>query len=279
VSEQAAPRRIDAHQHYWRPARGDYHWMPAEGPLHKDYLPGDLRPLNEAAGIDGTIAVQAAQTVAETDWLLELAADSASSILGVVGWAPLDDPADATIERFGANPACVGVRPMLHDLNEDDWIVKRVAPEQLERIAEQKLVLEILARPAQLPHVRQAIAAVDELTVVIDHLAKPVYQAEPGEWAAQMQALAARPDTYCKLSGIVTELRPGWRVDDVRRHVEQVLTSFGPDRILFGSDWPVCLTAASHAEVVALAQLLTEQLDEHEHALVFGGNAERVYGI
>jgi L-fuconolactonase len=279
MSTREASRRIDAHQHYWRVARGDYHWMPAEGPLHNDYLPEDLRPLNEAAGIDGTIVVQAAQTVAETDWLLELAAAPASSIVGVVGWVPLDDSSDPTIERLGAHPACVGVRPMLHDLTDDDWILRRVPREQLERVASQGLVLEILARPQHLAHVLRAVEAVSELTVVVDHLAKPVYRSEPGEWADRMAALAARPRTYCKLSGIVTELGPGWSVDDVRRHADHVLEAFGPDRVLFGTDWPVCLTAATHGEVVALAERLAEKLDERERDLLFGGNAEHVYGI
>jgi L-fuconolactonase len=279
MSASEAPKSIDAHQHYWRVARGDYHWMPADGPLHRDYLPDDLRPLNEAAGIDGTIVVQAAQTVAETDWLLELAADPASRIIGVVGWVPLDDPADATIERLGAHSACVGVRPMLHDLADDDWIVRSVPREQLERVASQELVFEVLARPQHLPHVLRAVEAVDELTVVVDHLAKPVYRTDPGQWAACMSALAARPRTYCKLSGIVTELGPGWRVEDVRRHADHVLETFGLDRVLFGTDWPVCLTAATHAEVVALAERLTEQLDERERGLLFGGNAEQVYGV
>jgi L-fuconolactonase len=275
-------RRIDAHQHYWRPARGDYHWMPAEGPLHRDYLPADLRPLNAAAGIDGTITVQAAQTVAETDWLLQLAGDPASDILGVVGWVPLDTLTHATLDLMAAHPACVGVRPMLQDLEDDDWISTRVPREQLARVAQGELVFEVLSFPRQLPYVVQALESVPELTVVIDHLSKPVYTAERGEWAKwaeHMTALSARPGTYCKLSGMVTEVGAGWSVDDVRRHADFVLEAFGPDRVLFGTDWPVCLQVASHAQVVELAEQLTSPLNDTERAAIFGGNAERVYGI
>jgi L-fuconolactonase len=272
-------RRIDAHQHYWRTARGDYHWMPPDGPLHRDYLPADLHPLNEAARIDGTIAVQAAQTVAESDWLLDLATDPGARILGVVSWVPLDDPDDGTLERFAANPACVGVRPMLQDLEEDDWISARVAREQLERVTSLGLVFEVLSLPRQLRYVVQALEPVPELTVVIDHLSKPDYRADPGEWATYITALAARPQTYCKLSGIVTELGEDWRIEDMRRHVDVVLDAFGPERTLFGSDWPVCLKVASHDQVVRVAEELTAHLSEEDRANVFGANAERVYGV
>jgi L-fuconolactonase len=276
-------RRIDAHQHFWRVERGDYHWMPPAGadagPLRDDYLPSDLRPLNEAAGIDGTIAVQAAQTVAETDWLLQLAEDADASILGVVGWAPLDDPADTTIERIADHPRGVGVRPMLHDIPQDDWIARRVPREQLERVAAAGLVFEVLSFPLHLPHALRALEPVDELVVVIDHLSKPAYRDELRAWADHMRAFAARPRTYCKLSGMVTEVGAGWTADDVRPHADLVLEAFGPERVLFGTDWPVCLLAASHAQVVELAEQLTADLDAHERAAVFGGNAAAVYGV
>ncbi len=282
-SDDSAPRRIDAHQHYWQVTRGDYHWMPPEGPdalpLRRDYLPADLHPLNAAAGIDGTIAVQAAQTVAETDWLLELAAEPGSEILGVVGWAPLDDPDDATLARLGADPRCVGIRPMLQDLPEEDWIARRVPSSRLAETAAHGLVFEVLSLPAHLPHVLRALEPVDELVVVVDHLSKPAYREPVGAWGDHMRALAARPRTYCKLSGLATGIGADWTVDDVRRHAELVLDAFGPERVLFGSDWPVCLLAASHAQVVELADQLLAGLDDAARAGVMGGNAARVYGV
>jgi L-fuconolactonase len=269
-------RRIDAHQHFWRVARGDYRWMPDRGPLRRDYLPADLWPLTEAAGIEGSIAVQAAQTVAETDWLLGL---DDPAILGVVGWCPLDDPADGTIERLAAVPRCVGVRPMLQDLPEDDWIARRVARRELERVAAGGLVFELLAHPRHLPHALRAFEPIADLVVVVDHLAKPDYRGELGRWADDMRTLAARPRTYCKLSGLVTEVGPGWSADDFRRHADVVLDAFGPDRVMFGSDWPVCVDAASYAEVVELAERLTAHLDARERAAIFGGAAAAVYGV
>jgi L-fuconolactonase len=252
--------------------------MPADGPLHRDYLPADLAPLNAAAGIDGTIVVQAAPTVAETDWLLELAAGE-RSILGVVGWAPLDDPDDPTLARLGGERACVGVRPMLQDLADDDWIDRCVARGTLERVAAHGLVFDVLARPAQLPPALRALERVPELVAVVDHLGKPDYSCDPGGWAATIRAFAARPNTYCKLSGLISEVGRGWSRDCFRAHADVVLQAFGPDRVLFGSDWPVCLTAGSHAQVVELADWLLEGLERAERQAVFGGNAARMYRV
>jgi L-fuconolactonase len=271
------PRRIDAHQHYWSIGRGDYGWIQKGDALDRDYLPADLAPLNAAAGIDQTIVVQAAPTVAETDWLLALAPDE-PSILGVVGWAPLDDPDDPTLDRLGADAGCVGVRPMLQDL-PDDWIERRVERETLERVAAHGLVFDVLARPAQLLPALHALEQVPELVAVIDHLGKPDYASHPGAWADAMRSLAARPGTHCKLSGLITELGPGWARDDVRAHAEVALQAFGPDRVLFGSDWPVCLTAGSHRQVVDLAGWLLEALEPVERDAVFGGNAARIYHV
>jgi L-fuconolactonase len=279
MSSAAGHRRIDTHQHFWRVARGDYHWMPDSGPLRNDYLPGDLAPLNAAAGIDGTITVQCAQTVAETDWLLQLAEEEGSGILGVVGWAPLDDPDDPTLDRLGADPICVGIRPMIHELPDEDWIVRQVRTEELSRVAAHGLVFEVLSFPNHLGHALQAVASIDDLVVVIDHLSKPHYRDGLGGWAEGMRAFAERPETYCKLSGLVTEVGDGWVADDFRRHVDFVLEAFGPARVMFGTDWPVCLKAASHAQVVGLAEQLTADLGESERAAVFGGNAARVYGV
>lgn len=271
------PRRVDAHQHYWRLERGDYHWMPDDGVLHRDYLPEDLAPANAASAIDGTIAVQAAETVAETDWLLQLAATE-PSILGVVGWAPLDDPDDPTLERLAADPRCLGIRPMLQDL-EDDWIVRCVERETLERVAALGLVFDLLSIPPQLDYALTALEPVTDLVVVVDHLSKPAYLEQQGDWAAGIRAFADRPNTYCKLSGLITEVGTGWKRDDFRRHTDFALDAFGPERLLFGTDWPVCLLAGSHADVVELAEWLVADLDGDQKAAVFGGNAERIYGL
>jgi L-fuconolactonase len=279
VRDDGESLRIDAHQHFWRVARGDYDWMPAGPPLRRDYLPEDLRPLNQAAGFDGSIVVQAAQTVAETEWLLNLAVEDDPAILGVVGWARLDGDADAMLARLGDHPKGGGVRPMLQDLGEDDWIWRRVPQQTLHDVAAQGLVFDVLSYPRHLPWVRRALERVDDLVVVIDHLSKPSYREALGGWRDDMRALAARPQTFCKLSGLVTEVSGGWSIDDFRRHVDIVIEAFGPERMLFGTDWPVCLLAAKHAEVVRLAEVLTADLGPLAQAQIFGSNAKRVYGV
>ena len=199
TSGAGVPPRIDAHQHYWKVERGDYHWMPPPGrdagPLRRDYLPSDLRPLNAAAGIDGTIAIQAAQTVAETDWLLGLAAQPDSGILGVVGWAPLDVPDDRALERLGADPRCVGVRPMLHDLADEDWIARCVPATRLEDVAALGLVYEVLSFPSHLRHVLRALEPVGDLVVVVDHLSKPAYR-EATRRLGRRHARTRRPSAH-----------------------------------------------------------------------------------
>jgi L-fuconolactonase len=279
VRDDGESPRIDAHQHFWCIARGDYDWMPAGPPLRRDYLPEDLRPLNQAAGFDGSIVVQAAQTVAETEWLLNLAVEDDPTILGVVGWAPLDGDADAMLTRLGDHPKAVGVRPMLQDLAEDDWIWRRVPQQTLQDVAAQGLVFDVLSYPRHLQWVRRALERVDDLVVVIDHLSKPSYREALGGWRDDMRALAARPQTFCKLSGLVTEVGGDWSIDDFRGHADVVIEAFGPERMLFGSDWPVCLQAANHAEVVGLAEALTDDLGPLAQAQIFGSNAKRVYGV
>ena len=167
---------------------------------------------------------------------------------------------------------------MLQDL-ADDWIERCVERETLERVAALGLVFDLLTYPPQLDYALRALEPVSDLVVVVDHLSKPAYLEEPGDWAAGIRAFADRPNTYCKLSGLITEVGTGWKREDFRRHADIALDAFGPERVLFGSDWPVCLLAGSHAEVIELAEWLTEDLDDDQKAAVFGGNAERAYGI
>jgi len=274
-------RRIDAHQHFWKVERGDYHWMPESGPLRRDYLPVDLAPLNNTAGIEETVLVQAAQTVEETDFLLDVAARSDGMVLGVVGWAPLDSgQAAPELEKAAENPKVVGVRPMLHDLPEVDWITQPVVIESMRRLPELGLCFDILSYPEHLPYALRAVDQVPELDVVIDHLSKPRYGSNINdEWRYWMSEFAERPRVCCKLSGMVTEVGKGWTVDDFRSHVEFIFEAFGPSRVMFGSDWPVCLQAASHEEVVRLAEGFTSWLSEEQYADVWGGTAARFYGL
>jgi L-fuconolactonase len=222
--------------------------------------------------------VQVAPTVAATDWLLSLAAYE-SRICGVVGWAPLDDADDPSLARLGEDPRCVGVRPMRQDMPEDDWLERHVRRETLEQVAASGLVFDVPACPAQLGPALRALERVPELVVVVDHLGEPPFDHDPDDWADLIRAFAARPHTHCKLSGLIGEVPRGFDRDGFRRHVEIVVEAFGPGRVLFGSDWPVCLTAGTHAEVIELADWLTRELEPAEREAVFGGNAARVYNV
>lgn len=275
-------RRIDAHQHFWIVDRADYPWMPEDGLLHKDYLPPDLVALNRAAGIDGTVLVQAAPTVAETEFMLSLSEQADSQILGVVGWVPLDSADGARdMERLVAHPKMRGLRPMIQDLPDDRWILQPQVMENLRQMPRLGLRFDVVTFPRHLPAVFEALQQLPELDFVIDHLSKPRYREgiEADGWRHWMRRFAELPRAHCKLSGMVTEVGAGWSVDDFRAHTDVILEAFGPERVMFGSDWPVCLLAATHAEVVGLAEQLTASLSAGERAAVWGVTAERFYGL
>jgi len=272
-------QRIDAHQHFWRLDRGDYGWLtPALGPIHRDFGPADLEPMLRQHEIGGTILVQAAPTVAETHYMLELAA-STPSVMGVVGWAPLAAPdAVAQVTALAADPLLVGLRPMLHDLDDPDWVLGEALPPALRAMERLGLVFDALVRP---PHLSRILVLADRhpgLPIVIDHAGKPdLTQGWNAAWAADMAALARRPSVTCKLSGLLTEAPPGADAALLRPVVRHLLECFGPTRILWGSDWPVLTLAASYDRWVALTDELLMELSSLERAAVLGGNAARLH--
>ncbi|HEX6972075.1 MAG TPA: amidohydrolase family protein [Limnochordia bacterium] len=275
--------RIDAHQHFWRLDRGDYGWLtPEHGVLYRDYLPDDLRPHLQHHRIDRTILVQAAPTVAETEFLLSLA-DQEPFIGGVVGWVDLEAPdLPAELDRLARHPKFVGVRPMLQDLADDRWIRRPAVRDALALLEERGIRLDLLTFPRHLPYVLEMLAERPGLFAVIDHLSKPDIrhrQLEP--WRSLIREAAAFERVFCKLSGMVTEAdHAHWRPDDLKPYVDHVFEVFGPDRVMFGSDWPVCLLAAEYDQVVdALRQALGPRLDPDVERRVFGLNAARFYGI
>lgn len=275
--------RIDSHQHYWTMERHDYHWMtPAVPVLYCDYLPADLRPCLDRHGIDMTILVQAAQTVAETDFLLELAAGE-DSIAGVVGWLDMEAPDFAgQFERYRKHPGFVGLRPMLQDIEDDRWILRPKVLASLRLVAEADFPFEFLTFPRHLPFVLEALVAVPGLRAVIDHISKPEIRSGKMEpWRSAMAELAKQPNLYCKLSGMITEAdHERWTVDDLRPYVEHVVECFGFDRLLFGSDWPVCLQAGSYDHVIgAVEQILSSRLNEENKRKLFGENAAGFYKL
>lgn len=279
----AGPPRIDAHQHFWALSRGDYGWLrPEMVPIHRDFAPADLDPLLREAGIAGTIAVQAAPTEAETHYLLDLAA-GCGTILGVVGWSDLE-AADAPgrIRALAADPLLVGLRPMVHDIADDDWLLRPALGPAVAEMQSQGLVFDALVRPRHLPRLIRFAQAHPGLPVVVDHLAKPAIAAGPesagwGAWARDMASLAAMPQVSCKLSGMATEAGPDWDVERLRPFARLALELFGPDRLLWGSDWPVLRLAGTYPQWWrATAELLASQPQAAREAIL-GGNAARIY--
>jgi len=274
---------LDAHHHFWKISRGDYGWMGDHvQPLLHDFLPEDLLPLMRRTGISRTILVQAAETDAETDFLLDIAARN-TFVVGVVGWADLDD--SGFPERLAAlrkNPLLVGLRPMLQDLKDDAWILRPRVLQNMALIAEAGLTFDVLCFPRHLPYVAEALAGTPGLTAVIDHLAKPdIKSGSLGAWADEIAKIGLIPGLFCKLSGMVTEASlTDWTPGDLRPYVDHVIGVFGPKRLIFGSDWPVCTLAASYSEVVnAVRTLLAPHFGPEDMQRVFWTNGEKAYNI
>jgi L-fuconolactonase len=275
--------RLDAHQHFWDLRRCRYDWLrPDHGVLYEDHGPADLAPLLAERGIAGTLAVQASDTVAETRHLLAIA-QAHSFVRGVVGWVPLERPeAASTIAELARDARLVGLRPMLQDLAQDDWILRSDVAVGLDALESAGLVFDALVRPHQLEHVVALARRRPRLSIVLDHAAKPALARGAAwegadAWRRHVAALAACPNTTVKLSGLVTEARPDWTVQDLAPTVQFLLERFGPRRVLWGSDWPVVRLAGGYARWWDATLALLSHLTTAEREDVLGTNAERVY--
>lgn len=273
--------KIDAHQHFWSLARGDYGWLTPElTAIYRDFLPEDLSPLLEKAGIEGTVLVQAAPTVAETDFMLSLA-DANSTIKGVVGWVDFEaSDAAAQITARATNPALVGLRPMIQDIADPDWMLQDGLTRAFEALIAQDLTFDALTLPQHLQNLHRLLARHPDMRVVIDHASKPfIRDGLIDGWADDMTALARDTSAYCKLSGMVTEAASDWNTDALRPYVEHLLGTFGPDRLIWGSDWPVCTLASTYERWIETTSELLDGLSETEHQAIWGGNAARAYNL
>ncbi|MFB9330393.1 amidohydrolase family protein [Paenibacillus aurantiacus] len=273
--------RIDAHQHYWKLSRGDYSWIsPEMSVLYRDYLPADLQPDLQRHRIEKTIVVQAAATLAETEYLLELA-ECDESIAGVVGWVDMFNPSYVhAYERFAGHPKFAGFRTMLQDLADSSVILDRGYMEALSFFERRGTPIDLLVKTPQLDALIEALGQVPRLHAVIDHLAKPhIAEGVLEPWRTQMAKIGAMPNIYCKLSGMVTETdHQNWTPEQLEPYIRHVLEQFGPDRVMFGSDWPVCLLAGSYTDVMhALERALPEHWTQTEREKLFGGNAATFY--
>lgn len=273
--------RIDAHQHFWKYNENDYVWMGAEhAPIRRDFLPDDLEPLLDSIGFDGSIAVQARQTTTETEWLLSLA-ETHPRVRGVVGWVDLCSPEiGAQIERFAPHPALVGVRHVVHDEPDDGFVTRRDFQNGVSLLAPAGLTYDLLLFPQ---HIRPSTRLVDRFPkqrFVVDHIAKPEIAAGVYEpWATDLRDIARRENVWCKLSGMVTEADPSeWTPQDFTPYVDIVLEAFGADRVMIGSDWPVCTLAGEYKAVMDIVLDHTQQLSADEREAILGGNCVRFYG-
>ncbi len=268
--------RVDAHHHVWRIERGDYDWLTTDLPIHRDYGLDDLRPL--LGDITATILVQAAPTDAETRFLLQTARASAGLVRGVVGWSDLASPfAPRHIAALAADKLLVGLRPMLQDIDDPAWILGADVQPALTAMTAAGLRLDALVQPRHLEFLPDLARRHPNLPVVIDHAAKPAIARHGFQpWADQIARLAAETVWCCKLSGLVTEAAPDWTAGDLRPYVEHLLACFGPDRLMWGSDWPVVELAGGYASWRTATLAL---LPAATHDAVLGATARRFYGI
>ncbi|HEV2918307.1 MAG TPA: amidohydrolase family protein [Actinomycetota bacterium] len=279
--------RVDAHHHLWDPGRRAYPWMDESvAAIRRPFGVADLDAAAGPEGFEATIAVQAVSSLEETEELLDVAATS-GRVAGVVGWVDLADPeVAATLAALRDRPggrALVGVRHQVHDEPDPDWLLRDRVLDGLAAVAAAGLVYDLLVRERELPAARVVAERLPELTLVVDHLAKPrIREGAMEPWAGDLAALARHPNVACKVSGLVTEADwTAWTPAQLVPYVAHAAEVFGPERLLFGSDWPVCLLAAGYAEVVAAA---SEALDRAgfgraEREAVFGANAHRLYRL
>lgn len=272
---------IDAHFHCWQLARADYGWLtPALGRIYRDVRIADWQAEAAACGVRAGVLVQAAPTEAETAFLLAQAAHS-EAVLGVVGWADLL-AADASrrIARLAAQPKLKALRPMLHDLPDPEWMLQAALTPALRAMVQHGLAFDALVRPAHLPALLELCRRHPALRVVIDHAAKPDIAAAAWQtWADALAAIAAETQAVCKLSGLLTEAGPAPEPRATRRWARHVLACFGPQRVLWGSDWPVLECASTYADWWAETQAMLADLAPAERAEVLGGTAQRVYRL
>lgn len=273
--------RIDSHQHFWTLNEQDYPWIQRDWPIHRDFGPGELEPLLDAHGFDGCIAVQARQTLSESESLLAVA-KAAPRVLGVVGWVDLRAEAlDDDLARLCADPRFVGARHIAQDEPDDSFLSRPDVQRGIGRLARYGLTYDVLVFERQLPSAIELVRRFPEQSFVLDHIAKPKIRSnELSPWRERIRELARSPNVVCKVSGLVTEADwEKWSPAQLKPYLDVVLEAFGPERVLFGSDWPVCTLAASYTRVVDVAEAFSEQFSASERERFFGGTAYQVYGL
>jgi L-fuconolactonase len=272
--------RVDSHQHFWRLDRGDYGWLsPALEPIYRDFLPEHLAPAIARAGIGQTVLVQAAPTVPETHYLLSLARDN-PFIAGVVGWVNFEAAnAAEVIENLALDAKLLGLRPMIQDIADTEWMLREDLAPAFEAMIDQGLTFDALVLPRHLPALRELIARYPDLVMVLDHGAKPpIAFGDIADWKKEISALARETPIVCKLSGLVTEALSA-DAAVLRDSVEHLLAEFGPRRLMWGSDWPVCELVCSYDDWRGTTETLLAALTDDERESIYSGVARSTYGI
>jgi L-fuconolactonase len=273
---------IDAHQHLWSYQSSEYAWISEKmSVLARDYLPEQLRVEMKKATVDGTVVVQARQTVSETEWLLSLARNS-TILRGVVGWAPISSETfPQELERLRQEKKLKGLRHVIQDEPDDNFILRSDFNRGISAMASSGLVYDILVFARQLPATMQFVDKHPNQVFVVDHIAKPsISKAILDPWRSHIRQLAQRKNVYCKISGMVTEANwSNWRMEDLQPYVDTVLGAFGPDRLMAGSDWPVCLLATTYSDWFVTLHKMLHSLSATEQESIFGGVASQVYRL
>ncbi|MCA1377375.1 MULTISPECIES: amidohydrolase family protein [unclassified Bradyrhizobium] len=277
---------VDAHQHFWDPARADYPWMEADelAPIRRAFGPADLAPLLQANGIEASILVQCRSALEETEEFLRIA-DATPSVIGVVGWADLTDAAlGETLDRLRALPGgdkLVGIRHQVHDELDADWLLREDVQRGLTAVFAHDLAYDFLVRSRELPAAIATAQAFPHARFVLDHAAKPPIAAGgSAEWTERIAALAACGNVWCKISGLATEaVWDDWNAERLIPFVEHTAKCFGEDRLIFGSDWPVCLLAGSYGEIKTALEACLARLGPRVRDKAFGVNAKAVYRL
>lgn len=275
---------IDAHQHFLYPRRFSYPWLEAEAlsPLRREFTPEDLRPLLAACGVERTVLVQTHSSLEETRFFLEIAAQC-GFVAGVVGWADLTDPeVGGVLDALRASPHgryLVGLRHQVHDEEDPGWLLQDSVQRGLAELGRRGLAYDFLTRTRELPACLETARNHPTVRFVVDHLAKPnIREGQWAEWVERLAPLSELLNVFVKLSGLVTEADwQRWRPADLRPYVQEALRLFGPERCLFGSDWPVCLLAASYPQTKAALEAALGDLEPQERARIFGLTAAEVY--
>jgi len=274
--------KIDSHQHFWKFNIRDYGWITHEmNVIKRDFLPDDLQEELKKNNFDGSVAVQARQTLEETEWLLQLS-DRYSFIKGVVGWVDLrSTQLERQLDAFASHPRFVGVRHVIQDEPDDEFILSDVFRQGIKVLEKYNLVYDILIFQKHLPQTIEFVRKFPGITFVLDHIAKPlIKQKVISPWKERLIELAKLPNVYCKISGMVTEADWfQWKKEDFIPYLDIVFNAFGTDRVMIGSDWPVCLLAGKYDKIINIVSAYMADFSEHEKKAVFGENAVKVYKL